>query len=102
MERKTKAMIGAAGVATAAAVAGVLVARRSGGAPPTSYLVRAGEAGWTVGTNGAESPSATYGTKREAVAAGRKLAAEHAPSHLIIERIDGTIQARHAYDLGDS
>jgi hypothetical protein len=103
MERKTKAVIGAAaGVAAAAAVAGVVMARRSSGTAPVSYLVRAGETGWTVSTNGAETTAATYGTKREAVAAGRKAAAEHAPSHLTIERTDGTTQARHSYGPDES
>lgn len=101
MEKKTKAMIGAAaGVATAVAVAGIVASRRSTVTAMT-YRVEAGEEGWSVKKDGAQPPEGTYGTKREAVAAGRKLATENAPSHLVIQRADGTIQARHAYGLDE-
>jgi hypothetical protein len=100
MEKKTKAILGAAaGVAGAAAVAGIIAARRSSGGV-TTYRVGPGEEGWAVGTDGAQ-PSATFPTKREAVTAGRKLATENAPSHLIIQRADGTIQTRHAYGIDE-
>jgi hypothetical protein len=102
MEKRTKAMIGAAaGVAAAAAVAGIVAVRRSGTAP-TVYRVSPGKDGWTVGTagsDGAGSSGGMFATKREAVGVARKLAAENAPSQLVIQRTDGTIQTRHAYGI---
>ncbi len=101
MDRKKKAIVGAAigAAGVAAAAAGIVVARRA--APPMTYHVRPGTDGWTVAAAGATVAESTHATKQEAVKAGRSLAGRTAPSHLIIHRTDGTIQTRHAYGVDD-
>lgn len=87
-----------AGVA-AAATAGIMVSRRGGGATSATYHVRPAKDGWTVGTEGAGAPASTHSTKRAAVTEARRLAGKHAPSQLVIHRTDGTVQARHSYEV---
>jgi hypothetical protein len=96
---RNRAIAGAAvaGVAAAAATAGILVRRRGG--TPITYHVRPTEDGWTVGPEGADAPASTHSTKRAAVTEARRLAGEHAPSQLVIHRTDGTVQARHSYEV---
>jgi hypothetical protein len=86
-----------AGVAAAAATARIIVGRR--GRTPVTYHVRPVEDGWTVGPDGAGAPASTHATKRAAVTEARRLAGEHAPSQLVIHRTDGTVQARHSYEV---
>jgi hypothetical protein len=94
VDAKKKA-IGAAGVA-AAAVAGIAVKRKLGGA--TVYTVRPTDDGWAVAADGSKRASSTHKTKREAVDAGRSLAKSKAPSQLIIHRVDGSVQDSHTYE----
>lgn len=96
---RNKAIAGAAvaGVAAAATAAGIMVSRRGG--TPITYHVRPAEDGWTVSPEGASAPASTHSTKRAAVTEARRLAGEHAPSQLVIHRTDGTVQARHSYEV---
>jgi hypothetical protein len=59
--------------------------------------VTAAEDGWAVQIEGTASVLATHATKDEAVEAARALAAERAPSHLIVYKKDGTVQDRVSY-----
>ena len=98
---RNKAIAGAAvaGVAAAATAAGIMVSRRGGGGTPTTYHVRPAQDGLTVSPEGASAPASTHSTKRAAVTEARRLAGEHAPSQLVIHRTDGTVQARHSYEV---
>lgn len=70
---------------------------RLAGAPPTVYRVAPREDGWAVEREGAQQASSRHGTKREALAAGRKLAKANAPSRLVVFRADGSEQDTTAY-----
>ena len=59
--------------------------------------VTASEEGWAVQIEGTANVLATHATKDEAVEAARALAAERAPSHLIVYKKDGTIQDKVSY-----
>jgi len=59
--------------------------------------VTATDDGWAVQVEGTANVLATHATKDEAVEAARTLAAERAPSHLIVYKKDGTIQDRASY-----
>lgn len=99
---RNKAIAGAAvaGVAAAAATAaGIMASRRGGGGTPVTYHVRPAKDGWTVSPEGASAAASTHSTKRAAVTEARRLAGEHAPSQLVIHRTDGTVQARHSYEV---
>jgi hypothetical protein len=98
MKKSTRTAVGAAvgvGVAAAAVAAGVVVARR--GKALAVYVVRQGEDGWALSSDGVASALSVHATKREAVSAARELARQQLPSQLVIHRADGTIQARHSY-----
>lgn len=55
--------------------------------------------GWQVRRDGASRATAVVETKREAVETAREIAQSHAPSRVMIHRVDGTIQ-RHV-DYGE-
>jgi hypothetical protein len=98
---KNKAMVAgvaAAGVAAMAA-AGIVAGRRA--RADGAYHVRPGNESWDVAMAGVDTALASHPNKRDAVAAARRLAREHAPSELVIHRSDGTVQARHRYQVGD-
>lgn len=98
--KQTQKIIGAAaGVAAAATAIGVAAAKRRGKAH--TYHVKPAEEGWTLEAEGAKRPESTHTTKHGAVRAGRKLASEKAPSHLVIHRVDGSVQRQHGYGLDD-
>lgn len=52
---------------------------------------------WMVGYGGARTAFSAHGTKEEAIQAGRELAQKQQPSRLIIHRLDGSVQTKHAY-----
>jgi hypothetical protein len=86
--------------AAGAALAGAawFVKRRGDGAENglTTLHVLAADEGWLLQTEGSDE-SKTYPTKRKAVAAGREVAANAAPSNLVIHRRDGSVELSHAY-----
>lgn len=95
MEKKT--MMGA-GVAAAAAVAGIAaVVRRSNGT--VQYQVKPASDGWCVVTGQGVGEESRHGTKRDAVSAARELAASKAPSELVIYRLDGSVQDKRRYEV---
>jgi hypothetical protein len=97
--QKQKIIGAAAGVAAAATAIGVAAAKRRG--KTTTYHVKPADDGWTLEAEGAKKPESTHTTKRGAVRAGRKLAGDKAPSHLVIHRVDGSVQRQHGYGLDD-
>jgi hypothetical protein len=96
VDRKKKVIGAAAGVAAAATAAGIAAAKLKG-AKPTVFHVRPREDGWAVEADGAKQASSTHRTKRQAVKAGRALAADKSPSQLIIHRGDDSVQKEHSY-----
>lgn len=99
MDRK-KVMGAAAGAAAAATAVGVAAARMRG-SKTTAFHVRPDDDAWKVEAEGGKPAASQYGTKREAVKAGRELASRAAPARLIIHRRDGSVQKQHAYEPGD-
>lgn len=87
------ALVGAAGVTAA-----VRYLRHPNGAATTLHIVPDGEDGWRVENERAPHAVSSFGTKREALRAGRAAAAESAPSQLVIHRADGTISRAHKYE----
>ncbi|HEX2254909.1 MAG TPA: phasin family protein [Thermoanaerobaculia bacterium] len=53
---------------------------------------------WRVETEGATRATSLHPTKDQAVAAARELAREQAPSVVVVQRRDGTVQNRFPYD----
>lgn len=100
MVEKKKVIGAAAGVAAAATAAGLAAAKIKAG-KLTVYHVRPGEEGWAVEAEGAKQASSTHRTKRQAIKAGRTLAAESSPSQLVIHRSDDSVQKEHSYGLED-
>ncbi len=62
------------------------------------FVVSPHEEGWQVQQAEADDTPEIFATKKEAVEAGRKQAREHAPSELIVQKQDGTIQETFTYD----
>jgi hypothetical protein len=98
---KGKMIAATAGVvaATAAGVVAVkaIRARKSGGGNGRVYHVQPRGEDWQVTVDGNERASGTYGTKKQAITAGRTMAQKHEPSRLIIHAGDGAIQRTHTY-----
>lgn len=97
---RTEVRVLSASVATLAHKVDALV-EKLGEAPvivgePT-VVVLATDEGWSVEVEGTSSPLSVHGTKDEAVEAARAMAAERAPSHLIVYKKDGTIQDKISY-----
>jgi hypothetical protein len=92
----------AAGVAaaTAAGVAVVKAIRRKRADARVYHIEPKGE-DWQVRKDGSERASGAYGTKKEAIAAGRELAQKHEPSRLVIHGGDGSVQRDHSYGESD-
>jgi len=65
-------------------------------AEPT-IAVRATDDGWVIEMEGMPSPLGVHATKDDAVETARALAADRAPSHLIVYKKDGTIQDTVSY-----
>lgn len=87
------ALVGAAGVTAA-----FRYLRHTNGVTTTLHIVPDGEEGWRVENEQAPHAVSSFGTKREALRAGRAAAADSAPSRLIIHRADGSISRSHRYD----
>lgn len=83
--------------AAAAAVAGIAVAKLRSGGGKVLLHVRPSDDGWELAGAAGEHGAARFGTKRQAVAAGRTLARELSPAELVIHRRDGSEQRRHRY-----
>ena len=99
MEKKTKTLLTAAGVAAATAgvaVAATLKARKDGG--PRVYHVLPATEGWAVRLEDAERETSRHPTKKAAVEAARELARNRAPSRLVIHGADGAAQRSHDYE----
>lgn len=96
MEKSTKVMGAAGAVAAAAVGVGVAVARMRN-TEPAVYRVRSMPDGWVVSLDGGGEPLSTHGTKKEALSAGRKAAADAAPSTLVLHYQDGREQKRLTY-----
>ena len=90
----------AAGGAAVAAV-GAVVYRAFTNGHPTEYEVKTHEDGWQLVKDGSSRASGVYSTKKEAVSAGRDLAAKKAPSTLRIFNTDGKLGDSHSYDPED-
>ncbi len=88
-----------AGVAGVAGVAAAVRRIRKGRDQATSFHVRSNGDGWVVGIDGHDEPIGTFRTKRKAVQAARRSAAEAAPSRLVIYTADGAEQNSHSYEL---
>lgn len=94
-----KRIIGAAaGVAAAGVAAGIAAARRRG--HETVYYVLPRDEGWALQQEGAKAATSMHATKREAVDAGRRIAARQTSGKLVIHRLDGTVQTTHTYGNG--
>lgn len=86
-------------VAAGAGIAAALVRYWRGSRVAAKLHVMAdGDRGWTVREEGSAQPIGTYGNKREAVSAARTVAAESAPSRLVIHRSDGSVSRSHRYE----
>ena len=57
---------------------------------------------WALLQKGAEAPLESFDTKKEAVDAARNAAKAHAPSRLVIQKQDGSIQETISYDGDDA
>jgi polyhydroxyalkanoate synthesis regulator phasin len=86
LSRKVDALVARLGAMPAAA------------AEPT-VTVTATDEGWAVQVEGTANVLSAHATKDEAVEAARALAAERAPSHLIVYKKDGTIGDRSSYHV---
>ncbi len=64
----------------------------------TTFMVSPDEEGWKVQLVDSDSTPEIFETKKAAVEAGRKMAKAHAPSELIVQKKDGTIQESFTYD----
>ncbi len=95
--KHSKKIMGAAGAAAAATAVGIAAATRRN-RKPTVLHVKPADEGWTLGAEGARDGGVRYDTKRAAVQAGRELAASKAPSRLVIQRRDNSIQKEHSYE----
>lgn len=100
---KGKVIAATAGVvaATAAGVVAVkaLKSRSSKGGAKDGrvYHVQPKGEDWQVTVDGNDRPAGTYGTKKQAITAGRTLAQKHEPSQLVIHGGDGSVQRTHSY-----
>ena len=89
--RATERAIGRAAVSLNEAEA----AGSNGGEPTFSVLPR--EDGWAVQVAGASRATSVHATKEEAVERGRALAADRAPSRLVVHKKDGSVQDTVSY-----
>lgn len=90
----------AAGGAAAAAV-GAVVYRAFSNGDNAAYEIKIHEDGWQLVKDGRSRATGVYSTKKEAVSAGRDLAAKKAPSTLRIYNTDGELGDSHSYDPED-
>jgi hypothetical protein len=64
-------------------------------------VVRCIDAGWEIRRAGALYAAEVFPLKKEAVERAREMAREQAPCQLIIHRLDGSVEHRHDYEIGD-
>ena len=95
--KKTIISAGAVAVAAAAGAVGVAVARRKA-AEPQSWSVRPADDGWLVARDGHSENGSRHATKKDAISAGRRIAASRAPSTLVLHYADGRVQKRLTYE----
>jgi len=88
------AALGAAGVAAAA----LHFLRRGPRGAAIFHVAPDEEAGWTLKAEGSREPLEAFRTKGSAVRAARKVAADAAPSELVIHGRDGAVLKSHSYD----
>ncbi|HHP7238159.1 phasin family protein [Longibacter sp.] len=65
------------------------------------YHVSPHEEGWAVIREGAERATKLFGTKKEAVSAGRDIAKKHIPSQLVVHKQDRSVQESFSYEEED-
>jgi hypothetical protein len=87
------ALVGAAGITVA-----YRFLRRSNGIAAL-HVRPDGADGWMITDGDSSTAVGSFRTKREALDAARDVAAEAAPSHLIIHRADGTVSREHSYEV---
>ena len=61
---------------------------------PDNYHVIMRDSGWSVKRGGTSRATSVHKTKKEAIAAARKIASKHRPTELVIHRQDGSIASR--------
>lgn len=92
------AAAGAVGMVAAAAAGLVVRHRKRTGTEATSNLhVAPADEGWAIREDGQKSDIEVHARKRDAVRAGRQLAAERRPSSLTVHRADGKVSRTHTY-----
>jgi len=62
------------------------------------YHVSPHDEGWAVIREGAERATKLFGTKKEAVSAGRDIAKNHIPSQLVVHKQDRSVQESFTYE----
>jgi len=62
------------------------------------YHVSPHEEGWAVIREGASRATKLFGTKKEAVSAGRTIAKKHIPSQLVVHKQDRSVQESFSYE----
>jgi poly(hydroxyalkanoate) granule-associated protein len=66
------------------------------------YHIVPHEEGWALMREGADRPITVFGTKKEAVSAGRDEAKGNVPSQLIVHKQDRSVQEAFSYDEDDA
>lgn len=104
MDTRTRIMTATAGAAALAGLAALARAihdgRLSGLIPssaPTDLRVAFDSNEWVVQIDGVDEAKGRYDTKKAALDDARTFAKRHAPSRLVIQRKDGSVQKRHEY-----
>lgn len=81
-----------------ARIAALMAEEASVPAARSVYEVSPHEDGWSVTRVGAGRASAVHGTKKEAVRDARQTARAHAPSRLVVFKVDGEVSESVDYD----
>jgi hypothetical protein len=90
--------VAVAGVAGAAGVVAAVQHFRKSSKGRATLHVRADGDRWIIAMDGAEEPADAFSTKEEALHAARDVAADAAPSELVIHRLDGSVMDKHSYE----
>ena len=104
MDTRTRIMTATAGAAALAGLAALARALQNGrlsglipSSAPTELHVAFDSNEWVVQIDGVDEAKGRYDTKRAALDDERAVAKQHAPSRLVIQRKDGSVQKRHEY-----
>lgn len=89
--------VAAGALGLVAAAAGAYAIRRNGVEDSTPFHVVSNGDGWQIRNENSGEVVASYGTKRDAVREGRRLADQQRPSSLVIHKTDGEIARTHTY-----